>query len=57
MKYKLGDITIKNWNSWDRVPRVDVIVAAMFPSLTAGTFAYAVAYACGHIMGDQCSFT
>ena len=45
MKYKLGDITIKNWNSWDRVPRVDVIVAAMFPSLTAGTFAYAVAYA------------
>ena len=45
MKYKLGDITIKNWNSWDRVPRVDVIVASMFPSLTAGTFAYAVAYA------------
>jgi len=45
MKYRLGDITIKNWNSWDRVPRVDVLVASLFPSLTAGTFAYAVAYA------------
>jgi hypothetical protein len=45
MKYRLGDITIKNWNSWDRVPRVDVLVASLFPTLTSGTFAYAVAYA------------
>lgn len=45
MKYRLGDITIKNWNSWDRVPRVEVLVSSLFPTLTAGTFAYAVAYA------------
>jgi|14_taG_2_1085336.scaffolds.fasta_scaffold02071_2 hypothetical protein len=28
-KYKLGDYTVKNWNSWDRVPRMpEVFVAA-----------------------------
>ena len=26
-RYKLGDITIKDWNSWDRVPRAEVIAS------------------------------
>jgi hypothetical protein len=28
-RYKLGDLTIKNWNSWDRVPRVEAIATAI----------------------------
>ena len=26
MKYRLGDITVKHWNDWDRVPRVDAFI-------------------------------
>ena len=26
MRYRLGDITIKHWNDWDRVPRVDAFI-------------------------------
>jgi hypothetical protein len=37
MKYSLGDYTIKNWNSWDRVPRDPVTVGAMI--LSGGTVA------------------
>ena len=33
MKYKLGDITIKNWNDWDRVPRVEAISAYVIEAL------------------------
>lgn len=29
MKYKLGDLTVKNWNSWDRVPRDPSTVGAI----------------------------
>ena len=28
-KYRLGDYTVKNWNSWDRVPRDPVTVGVM----------------------------
>lgn len=28
MKYKLGDITVKHWNSWDHVPRDPVTIGA-----------------------------
>lgn len=28
-KYKLGDYTVKNWNSWDRVPRDPLTVGVM----------------------------
>mgnify|MGYP005989456841 CR=1 FL=1 len=37
MKYRLGDITIKNWNDWDRVPRDPVTVGiALGASATTG---------------------
>jgi len=28
-RYKLGDLTIKNWNDWDRVVRDPVTVGVM----------------------------
>ena len=41
-KYRLGDITIKNWNSWDRVPRAEVIASKIIEyfaiTSTAGQF-------------------
>ena len=49
MTYKLGDLTVKNWNSWDRVPRAEVIMSTVFSSLTAGTLAYYAAYAVSYI--------
>jgi len=45
MKYKLGDITIKNWNSWDRVPRVQVLAQAILPYVGGSTVAaYVISY-------------
>lgn len=52
MKYRLGDITVKHWNDWDRVPRMPQVVGnfilgsalgstALFGSITLG---YAVGY-------------
>lgn len=42
MKYRLGDLTIKNWNDWDRVPRAEYIatkvIAALNVTSTLGTF-------------------
>ncbi len=39
-KYKLGDYTIQNWNSWDRVPRDPVTVGAyILTSVGATTLA------------------
>lgn len=41
-RYKLGDITIKDWNSWDRVPRAEVIASKIIEyfaiTSTAGQF-------------------
>lgn len=45
MKYKLGDITMKNWNSWDRVPRVEALAAAILPYVGGSTVAaYVISY-------------
>lgn len=37
MKYKLGDLTVKEWNSWDRVPRDPVTVGAAILGANVGT--------------------
>jgi len=43
MKYKLGDITLNNWNSWDRVPRmpqtIGLMVTGGYGFTTAATLA------------------
>lgn len=39
MKYRLGDLTIKNWNSWDQVPRAEVIGTAILKAVGAGAVA------------------
>ena len=39
MKYKLGDLTIKNWNDWDRVPRVTAVGTAILNAVGAGSLA------------------
>ena len=39
MKYKLGDITIKNWNDWDRVPRVTAVGTAILNAVGASSLA------------------
>ena len=36
-KYKLGDITIKNWNDWDRVPRDPVTIGAAILNAVGAT--------------------
>lgn len=47
-KYKLGDYTIKNWNSWDRVPRDPVTVGtAIITSLGGSAAAAATVVAFG----------
>lgn len=50
MKYRLGDITTKHWNDWDRVPRMpEILMTTVFSGLTAGTAAYYAAYAISYI--------
>ena len=40
MKYKLGDLTVKDWNNWDRVPRDPATVgSAIFTALGLSTTA------------------
>lgn len=41
MTYRLGDLTVKNWNSWDRVPRDPVIVGGAIISGLGGSTALA----------------
>jgi hypothetical protein len=54
-KYKLGDYTIKNWNSWDRVPRDPFTVGAYILSSTgiaaglSGAAAFYGAYIVGYL--------
>ena len=38
-KYKLGDYTVKNWNSWDRVPRATVVGSYILTSVGATALA------------------
>jgi hypothetical protein len=49
MKYRLGDITVKHWNDWDRVPRMPEVLMTAFFTGTAGTAAYYAAYAISYI--------
>jgi hypothetical protein len=45
MKYTLGDITVKHWNDWDRVPRMpEAFVAAATAIGFTGTAATVVGY-------------
>jgi hypothetical protein len=49
MTYKLGDLTVKNWNSWDRVPRDpitigNIILAGVGASTTSLALIYVVGY-------------
>ena len=46
-KYRLGDYTIKNWNSWDRVPRMPDAIAAYIISATGATGLTAAAITVG----------
>lgn len=39
MKYRLGDLTVGNWNDWDRVPRDPVSVGAAILGANVGTTA------------------
>ena len=54
-KYRLGDYTIKNWNSWDRVPRDPFTVGAAILSGTgiaaglSGAAAFYGAYIVGYL--------
>lgn len=46
-KYRLGDYTIKNWNSWDRVPRMPDAIAAYIIAATGATGLTAAAITVG----------
>ena len=54
-KYRLGDYTVKNWNSWDRVPRDPFTVGAAILSGTgiaaglSGAAAFYGAYIVGYL--------
>jgi hypothetical protein len=50
MKYKLGDLTVKEWNSWDRVPRDPITVGnAILAAVGASTASLAVIYVVGYV--------
>ena len=48
MKYRLGDITVKDWNDWDRVPRDPTMIGfkilGSFGIMASSTVAFAVGY-------------
>ena len=48
MKYRLGDITVKHWNDWDRVPRDPTMIGfrilGSFGIMASSTVAFAVGY-------------
>ena len=46
-KYTLGDYTIKNWNSWDRVPRMPDAISAYIIAATGATGLTAAAITVG----------
>ena len=48
MRYRLGDFTVKNWNSWDRVPRDPITIGnAILAAVGASTTSLVVLYAVG----------
>lgn len=48
MKYRLGDITVKHWNDWDRVPRDPTMIGfkilGSLGIMASSTVAFAVGY-------------
>ena len=46
-RYTLGDYTVKNWNSWDRVPRMPDAIAAYIIAATGATGLTAAAITVG----------
>ena len=50
MSYRLGDFTVKNWNSWDRVPRDPITIGnAILATIGASTTSLFVIYAVGAV--------
>ena len=50
MRYRLGDFTVKNWNSWDRVPRDPITIGnAILAGIGASTTSLFVIYAVGAV--------
>ena len=49
MKYRLGDLTVKEWNSWDRVPRdpvsIGVALGASSTTLFGGAMVFGISTA------------
>lgn len=49
MKYRLGDITVKHWNDWDRVPRMPQVVGNLILGSLGIQATLATAYVVGYI--------
>lgn len=49
MKYRLGDLTIKNWNSWDNVPRQPQAVGTAILGALGITASATVSYIVGYV--------
>ena len=48
MKYTLGDLTVRRWNDWDRVPRMpEVVIPYIASALTVSTVTATVIYYVG----------
>ena len=49
MKYRLGDITVKHWNDWDRVPRMPQVVGNMILGALSIQASLTTAYVVGFV--------
>ena len=49
MKYRLGDITVKHWNDWDRVPRMPQLVGNVILGALGVQVSLTAAYVVGFI--------
>lgn len=48
MKYTLGDLTVRRWNDWDRVPRMpEVVIPYIASALTVSTVTATIIYYVG----------
>jgi len=50
MKYKLGDITVNYWNSWDRVPRMPQVVGNVILGALSIQASLTTAYVVGYLV-------
>ena len=51
MKYRLGDITVKHWNDWDRVPRMPQAVGNLILGSALGSTAVIGSLTLGYVVG------